>query len=316
MYRLIHIHRSALRNKRPFLKNLTAVIMVIHVFARFARFTLFWIWAALNVFCIVYSFFHFSSPSHAKPVSKQGYWTGQHHRRLSHVLCGGDSHTHGTHVRLYFNATKIGGGKKITAWKQQHHYNIITASFSLLHTSSSASEKNTGSWDEAVTVGRAETQHESFGSLKERDAMESEREQVMWRLQRLLGAQCDQGRVMEGSGRPSESVCTEDFVRCFRDEMVELRQADHDAQQCHHVSETGNGARFQSGEPCEDENPDEPKEHLSDSYRAKKSEEADSRGRLRVNDLESSKFCFSQIKIFFVFILLLLFLLIWRYKIK
>lgn len=127
--------------------------------------------------------------------------------------------------------------------------------------------------------------------------MESEREQVIWRLQRLLGDQCDQSRVMEGAGQPSESVCTEDFARCFRDEMVELQQSDHDgAQQRHHASESGNGARLQSEEPHGGEKPEEPKEHLSDSSRAKTSEEADNRGRpgvndLGVNDLDSSKFC-------------------------
>lgn len=130
--------------------------------------------------------------------------------------------------------------------------------------------------------------------------MESEREQVIWRLQRLLGDQCDQGRVMEGAGRPSESVCTEDFVRCFRDEMVELQQSNHDAQQRQSASETGNGARFQSEEPREGGNPAEPKEHLSDSYRAKTSEEADNTGRLRADNLKSSKFCFSQTQMFFI----------------
>lgn len=130
--------------------------------------------------------------------------------------------------------------------------------------------------------------------------MESEREQIIWRLQRLLGDQCDQGRVMEGAVQPSESICTEDFVQCFREEMVDLHPLDHDAKQCHHASGTSNGAHLQSEEPNEVQKPKEPKEHLS-NYRARTSEEAENGGRLEVNKLERSKFCFSHIQRFFVF---------------
>lgn len=160
---------------------------------------------------------------------------------------------------------------------------------------------NAGSWEEAVSIGQAVTQHESFGSLKDRDVMESDREQVIWRLQRLLGDQCDRDRVIEGAGRPSESVCTEDFARCFRDEMVELQQSDYGSQQRNHASEAAIGARFQLEEQREGENPEEPKEHLSDSYRAKTSEEGDDRGRLRADDLQSSKFSFICIYVHTVF---------------
>lgn len=135
--------------------------------------------------------------------------------------------------------------------------------------------------------------------------MESEREQVIWRLQRLLGDQCDQARVMGEAGRPSDSVCTEDFVRRFRDEMVELQLPDGDAQQRHHALETSNGARFQSEEPRGGkgpEGPEEPEEHLSDSYSARTSEEAETGGRLGTGELDGSKFCFSQLQMFFFFI--------------
>ncbi|KAM9822894.1 uncharacterized protein ACBT44_007886 isoform 3-T3 [Syngnathus typhle] len=52
--------------------------------------------------------------------------------------------------------------------------------------------------------------------------MESHKEQVMWRLERLLGETCKQGDMSRDPHPPSESICTEDFVRCFREEMVEL----------------------------------------------------------------------------------------------
>lgn len=52
--------------------------------------------------------------------------------------------------------------------------------------------------------------------------MESHKEQVMWRLERLLGDTCKQGTMSSDPHPPSESICTEDFVRCFREEMVEL----------------------------------------------------------------------------------------------
>lgn len=172
---------------------------------------------------------------------------------------------------------------------------------SLFHTPTSTPERNAGCWEEAAAVDRAETQRDSFGSWREKEAMESEREQVIWRLQRLLGDQCDQARVMGGAGRPSVSVCTEDFVRRFRDEMVELQLPDGDAQQRHHALETSNGAQFQSEEPSGGEGPEEPEEHLSDSYSAKPSEEAETGGRLGADELDGSKFCFSQLQMFFFF---------------
>ncbi|XP_061673069.1 trichohyalin isoform X2 [Syngnathoides biaculeatus] len=52
--------------------------------------------------------------------------------------------------------------------------------------------------------------------------MESHMEQAVWRLERLLGDTCQQGTMPGDPQPPSESICTEDFVRCFREEMVEL----------------------------------------------------------------------------------------------
>lgn len=158
-------------------------------------------------------------------------------------------------------------------------------------------ERNAGCWKEAFdAVGPAQPQHDSSGSSREKDAMVSEREQVIWRLQRLLGDQCDQARVTGGTSRPSDSICTEDFVHRFRDEMVELQLPVGDTRQRHHALGTSNSARFQSEELCGGEGPEEleePEEHLSDSYSAKTSEEAETGRRFGAGELDSSKFSFS-----------------------
>ncbi|CAK6966516.1 trichohyalin isoform X4 [Scomber scombrus] len=53
--------------------------------------------------------------------------------------------------------------------------------------------------------------------------VELHREQVIWRLERLLGDTCkEEGGMTEEIHPHSDSICTEDFVRCFREEMVEL----------------------------------------------------------------------------------------------
>nr|XP_040052440.1 trichohyalin isoform X6 [Gasterosteus aculeatus aculeatus] len=64
---------------------------------------------------------------------------------------------------------------------------------------------------------------ESSTRLLERDMGEnvSQREQVIWRLRRLLGDACNEGGLAGDSLPPADSICTEDFGRRFRDEMVE-----------------------------------------------------------------------------------------------
>ncbi|XP_060895241.1 trichohyalin isoform X2 [Labrus mixtus] len=52
--------------------------------------------------------------------------------------------------------------------------------------------------------------------------MESQREQVMWRLEKLLGDTCNDGGLAGETHPASDSICTEDFITRFRDEMVEL----------------------------------------------------------------------------------------------
>ncbi|KAF3850811.1 hypothetical protein F7725_012583, partial [Dissostichus mawsoni] len=56
---------------------------------------------------------------------------------------------------------------------------------------------------------------------RDKEEMESQREQVLWRLERLLGDTCIEGRMEAEILPPSDSICTEDFVSRFRDEMVE-----------------------------------------------------------------------------------------------
>lgn len=68
--------------------------------------------------------------------------------------------------------------------------------------------------------------------------MESCREQVIWRLERLLGDTCKDAQLAEETHPPSDSVCTEDFVARFREEMVELTLPDSSFQMLDREEET------------------------------------------------------------------------------
>ncbi|XP_077565183.1 uncharacterized protein LOC144180904 [Stigmatopora nigra] len=59
-------------------------------------------------------------------------------------------------------------------------------------------------------------------SIRNNTEMESHKEEFMWRLERLLGDGCKGGATPGHPQPPTESICTEDFVRCFREEMIEL----------------------------------------------------------------------------------------------
>ncbi|XP_059192770.1 trichohyalin [Centropristis striata] len=76
-------------------------------------------------------------------------------------------------------------------------------------------------------------------SSRDKEEIESQREQVMWRLERLLGDACNEGRTPGESHPSSDSVCTEDFVRRFRDEMVELALPASNMQQLSKDEEAG-----------------------------------------------------------------------------
>ncbi|KAG7488992.1 hypothetical protein JOB18_002459 [Solea senegalensis] len=66
-----------------------------------------------------------------------------------------------------------------------------------------------------------ETEDMSDIRTRIKEDVESHREEVMWRLQRLLGDSCKENTLTE-TRPPTDSVCTEDFVRRFREEMVEV----------------------------------------------------------------------------------------------
>ncbi|XP_078105767.1 uncharacterized protein LOC144517557 [Sander vitreus] len=80
-------------------------------------------------------------------------------------------------------------------------------------------ESSTGCQDGPITH---EETKQKLERTRDKEEIETQREQVMWRLQRLLGDSCNEGRMTGVTHPPSDSICTEDFVRCFRDEMVEL----------------------------------------------------------------------------------------------
>ncbi|XP_058491880.1 trichohyalin [Solea solea] len=66
-----------------------------------------------------------------------------------------------------------------------------------------------------------ETEDMSDVRTRIREDVESHREEVMWRLQGLLGDACKENTLTE-TRPPTDSICTEDFVRRFREEMVEV----------------------------------------------------------------------------------------------
>ncbi|KAK5871483.1 hypothetical protein PBY51_004364 [Eleginops maclovinus] len=71
-------------------------------------------------------------------------------------------------------------------------------------------------------VPHGDTNQKLDRKTRAKEEMESQREQVIWRLERLLGDTCNEGRMEGEILPPSDSICTEDFVSRFRDEMVEL----------------------------------------------------------------------------------------------
>lgn len=60
---------------------------------------------------------------------------------------------------------------------------------------------------------------------------ESRREQVIWRLEKLLGDNCKENGMTREMQPSSDSICTEDFVRRFREEMVEMALSESNMQQ-------------------------------------------------------------------------------------
>ncbi|XP_070821299.1 trichohyalin [Chaetodon trifascialis] len=101
----------------------------------------------------------------------------------------------------------------------------------LIHspTMEQTSERSTGCREDPVT--HEETKHKLDRKTIHKEEIESQREQVIWRLKRLLGDTCNEGSMAGETHPPSDSICTEDFVRRFRDEMVELVFPESNMQQ-------------------------------------------------------------------------------------
>ncbi|XP_016886318.1 trichohyalin-like isoform X2 [Cynoglossus semilaevis] len=66
-----------------------------------------------------------------------------------------------------------------------------------------------------------EVKKKSDGNTRNLNDIETHREEVLWRLERLLGDTCIDDVIAKPQPL-SDSICTEDFVRHFRDEMVEV----------------------------------------------------------------------------------------------
>ncbi|XP_077417965.1 uncharacterized protein LOC144049159 isoform X2 [Vanacampus margaritifer] len=80
--------------------------------------------------------------------------------------------------------------------------------------------------------------------------MESHKEQVMWRLERLLGETCKQATMSSDPHPPSESICTEDFVRCFREEMLVLPLPEERIRELDKEEEAERTLMTSNGDPC------------------------------------------------------------------
>ncbi|XP_042074340.1 trichohyalin isoform X3 [Haplochromis burtoni] len=82
---------------------------------------------------------------------------------------------------------------------------------------------------------------------RDKEEIESCREQVIWRLERLLGGTCKEGGLAEEIGPPSDSICTEDFATRFTEEMVELTFIDVSMQTSDKAEVTGSTNISDSG---------------------------------------------------------------------
>ncbi|XP_034548024.1 trichohyalin isoform X2 [Notolabrus celidotus] len=98
----------------------------------------------------------------------------------------------------------------------------------LIHTpTEQTSESSTCCQRDPVTPEKAKQKLDT----RDKEEIESQREQIIWRLEKLLGNNCNNGEMVGESHPPSESICTEDFVTRFRDEMVELALPESHMQQ-------------------------------------------------------------------------------------
>nr|XP_046242081.1 trichohyalin [Scatophagus argus] len=87
-------------------------------------------------------------------------------------------------------------------------------------TTEQTSDRSTGCGEDPVTHG--ETTEKLDRRTRDKQETDSQREQIKWRLERLLGDTGSKEQMTGQTQPPSDSICTEDFVTRFRDEMVEL----------------------------------------------------------------------------------------------
>ena len=99
------------------------------------------------------------------------------------------------------------------------------------------------------------TEENSDTRTRRKEERKIQREQIIWRLKRLLGDTYDETQITVETQPPSESICTEDFFRRFRDEMVDLTLPEINVKQQNHTEGTGH-------EPCK-----EKKQNLLNAYR-------------------------------------------------
>ncbi|XP_050931274.1 myosin-4 isoform X1 [Lates calcarifer] len=110
------------------------------------------------------------------------------------------------------------------------------------------SERSTGCWGDPDI--HKETKKRSERRTRDKEETESRREQVMWRLERLLGDTCNEDTMTAETHPPSDSICTEDFVKRFREEMVELALPEGNMQQLDKEEEVG---RISDSDTCQSE---------------------------------------------------------------
>ncbi|XP_061586216.1 uncharacterized protein LOC133451261 [Cololabis saira] len=86
------------------------------------------------------------------------------------------------------------------------------------------SENKVGHREGPVTHKETNKRLDRITSDKEESQCRTQ--QVTWRLERLLGGVCEEGKISQQTQSPSDSICTEDFVSRFKEEMVELSLSD------------------------------------------------------------------------------------------
>lgn len=97
-----------------------------------------------------------------------------------------------------------------------------------------------------------ETENRLNKQTKCKEEVESQTEQVIWRLERLLGDTCTETGLARQVQPPSDSICTEDFHRCFREEMVEPALFETNMHQLD-IEEDAEGTEVTDSDNCQSE---------------------------------------------------------------